>query len=96
MPGHIPADTRHSPCCDGIMNYLWQLRPYFRQTAGQLVLGSAAGIVMNTAVVRPAIRLGAAIDKALALARGEALSIEGLDRNVRKTFLPFVGILRFF
>jgi ATP-binding cassette, subfamily B, multidrug efflux pump len=54
------------------VNYLWKLRPYFRQTAGELVLGSLAGIVMNTAVVLPAILLGAAIDKALALERGEA------------------------
>jgi ABC-type multidrug transport system fused ATPase/permease subunit len=54
------------------MSYLWKLRPYFRQTAGQLVLGSAAGIVMNTAVILPAVLLGAAIDKALALSRGEA------------------------
>src|SRR6478735_7014300 len=54
------------------MNYLWKLRPYFRQTAGELVLGSLAGIVMNTAVVLPAILLGRAIDKALALDRGEA------------------------
>jgi ABC-type multidrug transport system fused ATPase/permease subunit len=54
------------------VNYLWQLRPYFRQTAGQLAIGSAAGIVMNTAVVLPAILLGNAIDKALALERGAA------------------------
>lgn len=54
------------------MNYLWKLRPYFRHVAGELVLGSAAGIVMNTAVILPAILLGAAIDKALALERGEA------------------------
>ena len=54
------------------MKYLWKLRPYFRQTAGELVLGSLAGIVMNTAVVLPAILLGAAIDKALALERGAA------------------------
>ena len=66
--GRIP------PRCDGIVNYLWKLRPYFRQTAGQLVLGSAAGIVMNTAVILPAILLGAAIDKALALSRGEAIA----------------------
>ena len=54
------------------MGYLWKLRPYFRQTAGELALGSAAGIVMNTAVILPAILLGAAIDQALALARGAA------------------------
>jgi ATP-binding cassette subfamily B multidrug efflux pump len=54
------------------VTYLWKLRPYFRQVAGQLVLGSLAGIVMNTAVILPAILLGSAIDKALALERGEA------------------------
>ena len=54
------------------MNYLWKLRAYFRQVAGELVLGSLAGIVMNTAVVLPAILLGNAIDKALALERGAA------------------------
>jgi ATP-binding cassette subfamily B multidrug efflux pump len=54
------------------VTYLWKLRPYFRQVAGELVLGSLAGIVMNTAVVLPAILLGSAIDKALALERGEA------------------------
>ncbi len=54
------------------MMYLWKLRPYFRQVAGQLVLGSLAGIVMNTAVILPAILLGSAIDAALALGRGAA------------------------
>ena len=34
--------------------YLWELRPYFRQVAGQLVLGSIAGFIMNTAIVLPA------------------------------------------
>ena len=58
------------------MTYLWKLRPYFRQVAGELVLGSLAGIVMNTAVILPAILLGAAIDKALALERGEATPAE--------------------
>jgi ATP-binding cassette, subfamily B, multidrug efflux pump len=54
------------------VKYLWKLRPYFRQVAGEMALGSLAGIVMNTAVILPAILLGAAIDKALALERGEA------------------------
>ena len=54
--------------------YLWAMRPYFRQVAGQLVLGSLAGIVMNTAVVLPAILLGRAIDRALAFERGQASS----------------------
>ena len=54
------------------MKYLWKLRAYFRQVAGELVIGSLAGIIMNTAVILPAILLGNAIDKALALERGEA------------------------
>src|SRR5215207_5389294 len=53
-------------------HYLWIMRPYFRQVAGELVLGSLAGIVMNTAVVLPAMLLGRAIDTALALERGQA------------------------
>ncbi len=53
-------------------HYLWDLRPYFRQVAGELALGSLAGIIMNTAVVLPALLLGRAIDTALAFQRGEA------------------------
>jgi ATP-binding cassette, subfamily B, multidrug efflux pump len=56
--------------------FLWEMRPYFRQVAGQLALGSVAGIIMNTAVVLPAILLGRAIDRALALERGEATAAE--------------------
>jgi ABC-type multidrug transport system fused ATPase/permease subunit len=52
-------------------NYLWELRPYYRQTAGQLLLGSLAGIAMNTAVVLPAIFLGRAVDAALHFVEGE-------------------------
>ena len=52
-------------------HYLWEMRPYFRQVAGQLVLGSISGIVMNTMIVLPAILLGRAVDTVLALERGE-------------------------
>ena len=51
-------------------HYLWALKPYYRQVAGQLLLGSLAGIAMNTAVVLPAIFLGRAIDAATLFARG--------------------------
>jgi hypothetical protein len=54
----------------GMNHYLWQLRPYFRQVTGQLVLGSITGILMNTAIVLPAILLGQAIDTARAYAQG--------------------------
>ena len=52
-------------------HYLWMMRPYFRQVAGQLALGSAAGVLMNTTIVLPAVLLGRAIDAALAFGRGE-------------------------
>src|SRR5215213_10582862 len=67
-------------------HYLWDMRPYFRQVAGELVLGSIAGIVMNTAVVLPAILLGRAIDVALALSRGQATA-----NDVGWAGLAFVG-----
>src|SRR5229473_4541379 len=69
-----------------MLGFLWEMRPYFRQVAGQLVLGSVAGIVMNTAVVLPAILLGRAIDRALSLARGEATAAD-----VGWAALAFVG-----
>ena len=47
------------------------MRPYFRQMSGQMVVGSIMGIIMNTAVVLPALLLGRAIDTALAFERGE-------------------------
>jgi ABC-type multidrug transport system fused ATPase/permease subunit len=56
--------------------FLGAMRPYFRQVAGQLVLGSLAGIVMNTAVVLPAILLGRALDRALAFERGQAAAAD--------------------
>jgi ABC-type multidrug transport system fused ATPase/permease subunit len=51
--------------------YLWEMCPYFRQVAGQLVLSSITGVIMNTAVVLPAILLGRAIDAARAFERGD-------------------------
>jgi ABC-type multidrug transport system fused ATPase/permease subunit len=51
--------------------FLWRMRPYARQVAGELVLGSVCGIIMNTAVVLPALLLGRAVDQVVALSRGE-------------------------
>jgi ATP-binding cassette subfamily B multidrug efflux pump len=46
--------------------FLWSLRPYYRQIAGLLALGSVGGIVMNLAVVLPAVLLGRAVNVVLA------------------------------
>jgi len=51
------------------------MRPYFQQVVGLLALGAIGGIVMNTAVVLPAILLGRMIDTALAWERGEATTV---------------------
>ena len=50
--------------------FLWELRPYFRQVAGLLVIGSIAGILMNIAIILPAVFLGRAINTVLAFQRG--------------------------
>ena len=52
--------------------YLLSLRPYFRQVAGLLVVGSIAGILMNVAIVAPAVFLGRAINAVLAYERHRA------------------------
>ena len=69
-----------------MFGFLWEMRPYFRQVAGQLALGSVAGIVMNTAVVLPAILLGRAIDRAFSWERGDATAAD-----VGWAALAFVG-----
>jgi len=69
-----------------VIGFLSAMRPYFRQVSGQLALGSVAGIVMNTAVVLPAILLGRAIDQALAFERGHASATD-----VGVTALAFLG-----
>jgi ATP-binding cassette, subfamily B, multidrug efflux pump len=51
--------------------FLRAIWPYLKQVSGLLVLGSLGGIVMNTAVVLPAVLLGRAIDTATAWAGGQ-------------------------
>ncbi|MST32208.1 ATP-binding cassette domain-containing protein [Acidimicrobiaceae bacterium USS-CC1] len=53
-------------------HFLFRLRPYYRQVAGLLVVGSVAGIVMNVAIVAPAVFLGRALDTVLSYRRHEA------------------------
>jgi len=51
--------------------FLVGMRGYMRQTAGQLTLGSIAGILTNSMVILPAVLLGRAIDKVLAWQAGK-------------------------
>jgi len=54
---------------------VWRaMRPYARQVAGLLSIGSLCGVVMNTAVVLPAVLLGHAIDVVVAHDHGRASS----------------------
>jgi ATP-binding cassette subfamily B multidrug efflux pump len=55
-----------------VKHYLWELRSYYRHTAGELLLGSICGILMNTMVVLPAVMLGRAIDVTLAFEKHQA------------------------
>ncbi len=59
--------------------FLLALRPYFRQVAGLIAVGSLAGLVMNVAIVLPAIFLGRAINAVLAYERhttsGESVAV---------------------
>lgn len=69
---------------------LWHgMRPYARQVAGLLTIGSLCGILMNTAVVLPAILLGNAVDVVLAHDRGEV----GGDAVTRAVLLLVAGTL---
>jgi ATP-binding cassette, subfamily B, multidrug efflux pump len=52
--------------------FLWKLRPYYRQVAGLLAVGSVGGILMNVAIVLPAVLLGRAVNVALAVERHQA------------------------
>jgi hypothetical protein len=52
--------------------FLFALRPYFRQVVGLLAVGSLAGILMNVAIVLPAVFLGRAINAVLAYERHRA------------------------
>lgn len=53
-------------------SFLWSLTPYFRQLTGLLLLGSLGGIVMNTAIVLPALLLGRAVNVVLAVEHHQA------------------------
>jgi ATP-binding cassette subfamily B multidrug efflux pump len=67
-------------------HYLWELRAYFRQVGGELLLGSIAGLLANTAAVLPPILLGKAIDATLAYEQGT-----GSSQAVTTAALFFLG-----
>jgi len=53
-------------------HYLWELRAYYRQVVGEVLLGSLCGVIANGAASLPAILLGKAIDTVLAFDQGKA------------------------
>jgi hypothetical protein len=63
-----------SSVSSGAFHFLWRMRPYYHQVAGELILGSVCGAVMNTAIVLPPLLLGRAIDEVLSFSRGETTS----------------------
>jgi ABC-type multidrug transport system fused ATPase/permease subunit len=81
----------------GRARLLRPLRGYFRRVAGLLVIGSVAGIVMNTAVVLPSVLLGRAVDAVLACRHGStsahavATAVLVLVAGTVATELPRVG-----
>jgi len=58
--------------------FLKAVFPYLKQVSGLLIIGSLGGIVMNTAVVLPAVLLGRAIDTATAWGAGRGTGADVL------------------
>jgi ABC-type multidrug transport system fused ATPase/permease subunit len=99
LPNEVPAnDHRAAPAVPpGRARLLWPLRDYFRRVAGLLVVGSLAGIAMNTAVVLPSVLLGRAVNTVVAY-RDETASAHAVAAAVAlmvagsiATELPRVG-----
>jgi ATP-binding cassette subfamily B multidrug efflux pump len=61
-----------------IRRFLQAIWPYLKQVSGLLIIGSLGGIVMNTAVVLPAVLLGRAIDTATAWGTGRGTGADVL------------------
>ena len=75
-----------APSRAGSERLLRSMSPYLRQVAGLLTLGSLAGLIMNTAVVLPAVFLGRAVDTVMAARHGQAT-----DADVARAVLLFVA-----
>jgi ABC-type multidrug transport system fused ATPase/permease subunit len=74
LPNEVPANGHRAVPAGraGRARLLWPLRGYFRRVAGLLVIGSLAGIAMNTAVVLPSVLLGRAVNTVVAYRDGNA------------------------
>lgn len=64
-------NTVETPGSVGRPRLLRPLRQYFRHVAGLLLIGSLAGIVMNTAVVLPSVLLEHAVDTVASFRTGQ-------------------------
>jgi ATP-binding cassette subfamily B multidrug efflux pump len=90
-PGNCRAAQRkHTRAIEGELTqrFLKAIVPYLKQVAGLLVVGSVGGLVMNTAVVLPALLLGRLIDTAMAWGEGN-----GTSHNVLTAGAAYVGAM---
>jgi ATP-binding cassette subfamily B multidrug efflux pump len=62
--------------------FLQAVWPYLKQVSGLLLIGSLGGIIMNTAVVLPAVLLGRAIDTATGWSAGRSTGADVLWAGV--------------
>jgi ABC-type multidrug transport system fused ATPase/permease subunit len=71
--------------------FLDSILPYLKQVAGLLIIGSIGGIVMNTAVVLPAVLLGRAIDAATATGYSPPVQGRVQSADVLRAGLAYAG-----
>jgi ATP-binding cassette subfamily B multidrug efflux pump len=76
VPSGVTPATRPSRTQARSLRFLRDVSRYFRPVRWRLIIGSLAGIAMNTAAVLPPLLLGAALDSALAFSRGAATAGE--------------------
>ena len=69
-----------------VVKFVWAMRYYFRLAAGQILLGSLAGLAKNSLTILPPIALGGMIDAVLDFRRG-SINLGELTRAAVWVFL---------